>query len=174
MNPGQFIVVYGRVNSDAKRFSVNLLRGARRIQEPGAEAALHLDFRFDEGQIVMNTMVQTLKWGEEERIPNPFRRGAEFHIIIRAYLNEFEILANHKKITDYKMRLPLNSIQYLTVYGDITVLGARLSADWPKRLPIRTSFDGGHFLIGEWFSGVFSFVFFCLGCIYRVAKNSFI
>ncbi|VDK17682.1 unnamed protein product [Anisakis simplex] len=123
------------------------MRGARRIQDPGAEAVLHIDIRFDEGQIVMNTMEQPLKWGRENRVWNPFKRGEDFHLIIRADGDKFDILANHKKIHEYPMRLPLRTIQYLTVIGDVTVEGVGWTGRSPMTLPIRTMFENGHLKI---------------------------
>ncbi|VDK17681.1 unnamed protein product [Anisakis simplex] len=152
LRAGQMIVVTGRVNNDAKRFTVSLMRGASYMRAPGAEAVLHIDVRFDENQVVMNTMEKTLKWGEEERAPNPFKRGRSFYLLIRIDTDKFGIMADHEKVHDFKMRLDLKTIEYLTVTGDVTEVNGRWSAGWANTLPMRHFFEGGHWKIGSRFT----------------------
>ncbi|VDK17767.1 unnamed protein product [Anisakis simplex] len=150
LKPGQMLLVYGRMNHDTTRMGVNLMRGAELLEEPGAEAVFHLDVRFSEARIIMNTLTQS--WGREERVRNPFKKGMDFHLIIRANGDIFEIWANHRRIYKFRMRLPLSSVEYVTVTGDATVKGVSWSGPEPIALPLITEVGGGHFLSGGRFT----------------------
>ncbi|PIO57344.1 galactoside-binding lectin [Teladorsagia circumcincta] len=78
--PGQTLDVHGAINTDATRVEVNLLHGASQI-DPG-EAVLHINLRFDEGKIVMNTYMGGA-WGKEERESMPFKKGEAFDLRVR-------------------------------------------------------------------------------------------
>ncbi|VDL66575.1 unnamed protein product [Nippostrongylus brasiliensis] len=52
---GQTLNIHGAINADANRVEINLLHGAAQI-DPG-QAVFHMNLRFDEGKIVMNSYV---------------------------------------------------------------------------------------------------------------------
>ncbi|VDK54107.1 unnamed protein product [Anisakis simplex] len=97
---------------------------------------------------MLHPAVENGTWGKEERVSNPFKHGAEFDLSVRAHADKFEISANHKEVREYKMRLPLSSIEYFTVTGDVRLKGVH----WGGRyytLPFETQFPGGHLKSGE-------------------------
>lgn len=54
------------------------------------DIALHLDFRFDENSLVLNTLTAG-SWGNERRFPNPTRRGQAFEVRILAQEDAFNV-----------------------------------------------------------------------------------
>ncbi|VDK54035.1 unnamed protein product [Anisakis simplex] len=155
LKAGQMALLYGRVLKDAKRFSIDLLRGAPTIREPEAEAVLHLVVRFDEDLIFMNAMKSTREWSAEDRISNEFRRARRFHLAIRTELDRLIILVNHKKIYEFMVHYPLSPIEYMTVQGDVKVENTYWSGYSQVTLPFQYKFKGGHWMTGERFIGAF-------------------
>uniref|UniRef100_A0A7E4UUN3 Galectin n=1 Tax=Panagrellus redivivus TaxID=6233 RepID=A0A7E4UUN3_PANRE len=147
INSGQTLFVHGKALENANFFTVNLLAGTPVIDPNVGAVALHINVRFAEGKIVLNTL-ENGNWGKEERVSTPFKPGQEFDLRIRAQDDKFEIIANQKEIHEYKYRVPLESIDFLNVVGDINLTGIH----WGGRhfeLPFQTGFPTGSLKAGD-------------------------
>ncbi|KAE9551370.1 hypothetical protein FO519_005424 [Halicephalobus sp. NKZ332] len=147
LQPGQTLFIHGRINDNANEFQVNLLSGTPTINPSQGAVGLHIDARFSEGKFVFNTL-QGGQWGKEERESLVFQKGQEFDLRIRALDDKFEILANHKEIHEYTYRIPLNTIDFLNINGDITLSGVHWGGRYFK-LPFNTQFPAGHLNPGD-------------------------
>ncbi|PIO70034.1 galactoside-binding lectin [Teladorsagia circumcincta] len=143
--PGQTLDVHGAINSDATRVEVNLLHGASQI-DPG-EAVLHINLRFDEGKIVMNTYMGGA-WGKEERESMPFKKGEAFDLRVRVHVDFMEISCNGVKVHEYKHRMPFDQIEYLQIKGDCTLSGVHWGGRF-YQVPWETAFPDGHLKAGQ-------------------------
>ncbi|XP_046509701.1 galectin-8 isoform X2 [Equus quagga] len=121
MGPGRTIVVKGEVNTNAKRFNVDLKSGKSK------DIALHLNPRFNTKAFVRNSFLQE-SWGEEERniTSFPFSPGMYFEMIIYCDVREFKVAVNGVHSLEYKHRFKeLSSIDMLEIDGDIHLLEVR-------------------------------------------------
>jgi len=144
---GQTLFTHGKIRDGASRFEINFLSGSPTIDPHVGNVVLHISVRFDEGKIVFNTMQQG-EWGKEERESNPWKAGNDFDLRVRAHQDKFEILADQKEIHEFKHRLPLDSINYLEITGDINLTGVH----WGGRyydVPFETGFTGGVLRAGQ-------------------------
>nr|CDJ84613.1 Galectin domain containing protein [Haemonchus contortus] len=142
---GQTIDIHGAINEDANRVEVNLLHGASQI-DPG-QAALHVNLRFDEGKIVMNSYMGG-QWGKEERESMPFKKGQKFDLRIRVHVDYMEISCDGKKVHEYKHRMPFDQIEYLQIKGDCTLNGVHWGGRFYK-VPWESAFPDGHLKAGQ-------------------------
>ncbi|MFH4979139.1 hypothetical protein AB6A40_005848 [Gnathostoma spinigerum] len=151
LKPGRILVVSGDTATNAARFAINLTVDTP--QDELSNIALHFNVRFDEKQVVINTM-KNGEWGKEERIWNPYKPGDKFDIRIRAHENHFETIIE-QKVYEYKHRLPLGSIRFLNIRGDCMLSAVRWSGG-TYAIPFERAFPKGHFGIGErlYLSGV--------------------
>lgn len=117
--PGQTLIVKGKTFEDSVRFTVNL-HGAAPDFNPNNDVPLHISVRFDEGKIVFNTM-QKGEWGKEERKSNPYKKGDDIDIRVRAHDNKFSIMVDQKEIKEYEHRLPLAIVKHFSIDGDVAI-----------------------------------------------------
>ncbi|VDK74904.1 unnamed protein product, partial [Cylicostephanus goldi] len=80
LKAGQTLDIHGRINSDATSVEINLLQGAQQIGL--GQCVLHINLRFVEKKIVMNTFINK-EWGREERESMPYKPGEEYDLKIR-------------------------------------------------------------------------------------------
>uniref|UniRef100_A0A158R4D5 Galectin n=1 Tax=Syphacia muris TaxID=451379 RepID=A0A158R4D5_9BILA len=116
--PGQILCVKGKTAEDSVRFTINLHNAAPDFS--GHDVPLHLSFRFDEGKIVFNTFSKG-EWGKEERKGNPYKKGEDVDVRIRAHDNKFSIYVDQKEIKEYEHRIPLSTVTHFSIDGDITL-----------------------------------------------------
>ncbi|XP_019751803.1 galectin-8 [Hippocampus comes] len=119
---GSSIVIRGQVNQGAERFTVNLRVG------DGDDTALHINPRFKQKMIVLNSFLSG-SWGAEERRVDtfPFAPGSYFEMIIRCDPDSFRVAVNGVHQLDYKYRVQhLLTITQLQVTGDLSLMDARL------------------------------------------------
>jgi len=115
--PGQSLVIRGIPNG--KKFDLNLTTGPRVERYEEDDVALHLSWRFNEKCIVFNSM-ERREWQKEERHKVSNSRDSQpFDIRIRAHDSHYEIYLDHKKFTDFRHRVPLNTVNYVFVQGDL-------------------------------------------------------
>jgi hypothetical protein len=147
LEPGQTLISRGHVKEGAKEFELNLLCGSSSLQGDQSLVALHVNSRFDEGKIVINSL-ENGQWGKEKRVKNPFHPGQDFDLRIRIHADRYEILVNQKEVAEFEHHVPLNLVDHVEVKGDI-----RLDAlHWGGRyhqLPFETVFHDGHLRAGE-------------------------
>jgi len=140
IEPGQTLVVHGQVLTGANRFAINLLNDCVEINPHMGSVPLHIDIRFDEGKIVLNSFLGS-EWGKEERHKNPFSPEQPFDVRIRVHDDKFEISANHVHIADFKHRQGYDTIDHLQVVGDVTLTGVHWGGRY-FQVPLETSFHG--------------------------------
>uniref|UniRef100_A0A1I7YCJ9 Galectin n=3 Tax=Steinernema glaseri TaxID=37863 RepID=A0A1I7YCJ9_9BILA len=147
ISAGQTLNIHGVVNSDASRAAVNLLCDTPVISPNVGQVALHVNLRFDEGKVVLNSMTGG-EWGKEKRVGLPFKKGEKFDLKIRVHEDKYEILANQKEIAEFEIRVPLSNINHMQVEGDISLNGVHWGGRYYK-LPFETRFEGGHLRDGQ-------------------------
>ncbi|XP_077409745.1 galectin-8-like [Vanacampus margaritifer] len=116
------VVIRGRTNHAAERFTVNLRVGS------SDDIALHINPRFKHQMIVLNSFLSG-SWGVEERRVDvfPFGPGLYFEMIIRCEADSFRVAVNGVHQLDYKYRVrDLPSVTRLEVIGDLTLIDAKL------------------------------------------------
>lgn len=116
--PGQTLIVKGKTAEDSIRFTINL--HCQSADFSGNDVPLHVSVRFDEGKIVFNTFNKG-EWGKEERKSNPYKKGDDIDIRIRAHDNKFQIFADQKEIKEYEHRVALNSVSHFSIDGDVFI-----------------------------------------------------
>ncbi|EDW69940.1 tectonin beta-propeller repeat-containing protein [Drosophila virilis] len=81
--------------------------------------AMHLNPRFNERTIVLNSMIDS-EWLEEIRNDRMvFAPGASFTVKIRALQNQYQIIVNNALYTDYKYRTDPAAVTCLYVSGRV-------------------------------------------------------
>jgi len=116
--PGQTLIVKGKTAEDSVRFTVNLHTASADFS--GNDVPLHISVRFDEGKLVFNTFSKG-EWGKEERKSNPWKRGDDIDLRIRAHDSKFQIFADQKEVKEYEHRIPLTSITHFSIDGDVFI-----------------------------------------------------
>ncbi|CAJ0943064.1 unnamed protein product, partial [Mesorhabditis belari] len=137
---GQTINIHGKINPDGKRIELNLLKGDSELAKGQSQALLHANIRIDEATVVLNSFLDG-KWGDEERVANPFKAGEDFDLRIRCLDGFFEVRLNGEKVHEFKYRSPFNETEFLQVKGDCIVDGVH----WGGKLyqvPWETAFQG--------------------------------
>uniref|UniRef100_A0A914HLF2 Galectin n=1 Tax=Globodera rostochiensis TaxID=31243 RepID=A0A914HLF2_GLORO len=138
--PGQTLNVHGDVNTEAKRFEINLLNNCVEIDPHMGAAPLHCSVRFDEGKVVLNSFAAG-EWGKEERHSNPFTKGQPFDIRFRVHDDRIEIFANQKQLAEFKHRILYTNIDHIQVRGDVTLSGVHWGGRYFE-LPFQANFHG--------------------------------
>ncbi|KAI1721945.1 galactoside-binding lectin domain-containing protein [Ditylenchus destructor] len=116
--PGQTLIIKGKTAEDSVRFTVNLHTASADFS--GNDVPLHISVRFDEGKIVCNTFTKG-EWGKEERKSNPWKKGDDIDLRIRAHDSKFQIFADQKEIKEYEHRVPLSSVSHFSIDGDVFI-----------------------------------------------------
>lgn len=135
LQPGRMVLVQGRVNPNAIRFSVNLSCGS----EPSADIALHVNPRFDERRLVRNARLAGV-WGQEESSASwrfPMGRQQPFVLLIYATADVYYIAINGRHYCTYSHRIPLQKVQVVNIQGDVEVdlLEYRRVEIYPEQYP---------------------------------------
>ncbi|XP_072288065.1 galectin-4-like [Pyxicephalus adspersus] len=112
---GLKVTLQGQVHSHAKTFAINFVCFNN-------DTAFHFNPRFNENVIVCNTM-QGKNWGSEERKHHmPFQRNAFFDITIVVLGHAFQVTVNGQFLLEYRHRLSYQTIQSLSVNGDVNLM----------------------------------------------------
>lgn len=135
LQPGRMVLVQGRVNPHAIRFSVNLSCSS----EPTADIALHVNPRFDERRVVRNARLDGA-WGQEESSASwrfPMGREQPFVLLIYATTDVYYIAINGRHYCTYAHRIPLQKVQVVNISGDVEVdlLEYRRVEIYPEHYP---------------------------------------
>ncbi|XP_018417002.1 PREDICTED: galectin-9-like [Nanorana parkeri] len=114
ISDGKRVTIQGQVHSHAKRWAINFVCFNN-------DVAFHFNPRFDEQVLVCNTM-QSKNWGSEERKNHmPFQRNAFFDISIAVVGHAFQVTANGQFLLEYRHRVSYQTIQSITVSGDVSL-----------------------------------------------------
>ncbi|GMT16903.1 hypothetical protein PFISCL1PPCAC_8200, partial [Pristionchus fissidentatus] len=116
--PGQTLILKGKTGEDSQRFTVNFHHAAADFS--GNDVPLHMSVRYDEGKVVFNTFTKG-EWGKEERKSNPYKKGEEIDIRVRAHDNKFQIFFDGKELKEFEHRLALSQISHFSIDGDVTI-----------------------------------------------------
>ncbi|XP_070593900.1 16 kDa beta-galactoside-binding lectin-like [Erythrolamprus reginae] len=117
LKPGDCIKLKVKIHHGAKSFSINLGRDDSNL-------AIHFNVRFeahgDVKKIVCNSRSNG-QWGAEVR-PSifPFQEGADTKICLCYQSGEIKVKTDGQEIS-FPNRLGLNSAQYFSVDGDVTI-----------------------------------------------------
>nr|3AK0_A Chain A, Ancestral congerin Con-anc [synthetic construct]3AK0_B Chain B, Ancestral congerin Con-anc [synthetic construct] len=120
---GMYLTVGGVVNSNAKRFSIN-------VGESTDSIALHIDHRFsygaDQNTIVLNSMVDD-GWQQEQRSKNfPFTAGEHFQITITFDIDTFYIQLPDGHKVEFPNRHGDEAFNFIYLAGDARLTFVRL------------------------------------------------
>jgi len=126
MLPGKKISIHGMVIPACNRFSVNLQCGPN--VNPRDDIALHMNFRYDQQvPYVVRNSLQMQQWGIEEGHGYlSFARGQNFEIQIHAEHDHFKIHFNGNHFTDFRYRLPLQRVTYISIDGEVVLHGVKI------------------------------------------------
>ncbi|XP_058023197.1 16 kDa beta-galactoside-binding lectin-like [Ahaetulla prasina] len=123
VKPGDCIKLKGKIHQGAKSFIINLGRDDSNL-------ALHLSVRFqaqgDVKKVVCNSKSNG-QWGAEVR-PSifPFQEGAEIKMCLCYQSGEIKVKIDGHEIS-FPNRLGLNSAQFFSVDGDMSLLSFKCS-----------------------------------------------
>jgi len=116
IQPGQSLVVRGIPTGP--QIAINLATGPRVENYSGDNIVLHISWREKEKAIVLNTL-ENGEWKKEERHGGAvIKNGEPFDLRVRAHDDHFELFVQHKKLVDFKYRLPLNGVTHVYINGD--------------------------------------------------------
>ncbi|KAL3115936.1 hypothetical protein niasHT_007236 [Heterodera trifolii] len=116
--PGQTLIVKGKTAEDSVRFTINLHHTSADFS--GNDVPLHISVRFDEGKIVFNTFSKG-EWGKEERKSNPYKKGDDIDLRIRAHDSKFTVYADQKELKEFEHRVPLSHVTHFSIDGDVLI-----------------------------------------------------
>ncbi|KAK8782055.1 hypothetical protein V5799_016603 [Amblyomma americanum] len=112
--PGTVIELAGRVLSSPKRFQINLMTGA-------GDIALHVNPRFDEGEVVFNTFHNGC-WEREERVGRlPVQQGCSFEATITVEEMGYKVAFNKHHFSDFSHRLHYFMVERIRADGCVTI-----------------------------------------------------
>ncbi|KAI5090765.1 galectin-8 isoform X1 [Silurus meridionalis] len=119
LHPGEMVLIQGSVLDDADRFQVDFTCGSS--IKPRADVAFHFNPRFKKNHIVCNTL-KLEYWGKEEiHYLMPFRKGAEFEIIVLVEKDLYKVAVNGTHVLEYKHRIDLARVDTLSVSGKVQI-----------------------------------------------------
>ncbi|KAK6640471.1 hypothetical protein RUM44_012165 [Polyplax serrata] len=114
---GRTIEVRGKLQENARRFSINLSTG----KTDDADLALHFNPRFDRRLIIRNHRIKN-KWGVEEILALqhfPFKTGRNFSVLIFVADEQFFISVNRMHYCAFTFRIPVEKVKCLIIVGDV-------------------------------------------------------
>lgn len=87
----------------------------------------HLNPRFNERSIVLNSM-KTDAWCTQERVQDfRFRQETQFHLTLLITEHEVNVSLDHRHLTDFKHRFKnVQSFKFLGVGGDVLISSIRI------------------------------------------------
>lgn len=123
MPPGSEIEIFGCIYDDAHQIRFDLLCHPtikpRHKLEYNRQIPLHINPRFNEKEVVFNSM-ENSEWKAELQNTNMvFALGAEFKLTIRSETAAFHIRVNDKDYDTFKHRVPPDGISKLYVSGRV-------------------------------------------------------
>ncbi|KAG9341389.1 hypothetical protein JZ751_019196 [Albula glossodonta] len=141
LQEGKTITVTGRVMPAAERFHVNLQCGS----QGRVDIALHFNPRYDRrtGHVVCNTFTNT-KWCTEERKNQaPIPRGSSFTLMFLVKRDSFAVIVNGNHFMEYLHRLPIQSVNTISVDGGVEVNSITFQNPVQHVVPYKNIITGG-------------------------------
>lgn len=125
---GTTITVQGKTPLHQNCFSINL--SVLSSVEPMYDTALHVNPRFNERSLILNSLIND-SWGSEVRTRNlPLQKGHPFEIIILVASNEFKIALNGKHFACFGHRMPKETARFLIVKGGIQMNFVKIAGSY--------------------------------------------
>uniref|UniRef100_A0A7E4VE67 Galectin n=1 Tax=Panagrellus redivivus TaxID=6233 RepID=A0A7E4VE67_PANRE len=117
-----------------------------------ASSRVALPFNVDYGQgSVISSSLMNGSW-HNATLPTlrtmPVQPGQPFDIRIRILEGKYKILFNGKKVSDFKIRISISAIDYVSAKGDIKLTEFRVSGRIFER-PLDIAFLGGHLNLND-------------------------
>lgn len=114
LTPGTVIEVHGHIHNNTKRFSINL-------ETNQGDIALHVNPRFDVGNVVFNSL-RSGKWENEEcQQWLPVGQGQDFMCMILVEKMDYKVAFNGRHFHSFKHRILYSLVEVLSVEGGITL-----------------------------------------------------
>ncbi|XP_069800156.1 galectin-7 [Dendropsophus ebraccatus] len=115
---GMVVCVQAKLPSNYNRWAINFATG----QEESSDVAFHLNARYDGPECVVFNSKEDEVWGEEEMKEDvPFKSGKVFVVMFEITENIYQVFVNGAPFYEFGHRIPLESVQWLQVVGDITI-----------------------------------------------------
>ncbi|XP_049329549.1 uncharacterized protein lgals4 isoform X4 [Astyanax mexicanus] len=125
ISPGMALCFQGTVASNAKDFTINLQSGPSNSDD----RAFHFNPRM--GQRVAMNSFRKGKWESEESASvGPFTKGAAFTVFFVVTTQGYEVYVNGLRHCMFKHRFPLEKIDTLVVFGDVSLNIFGLIKNW--------------------------------------------
>ncbi|XP_041723329.1 lectin, galactoside-binding, soluble, 2b [Coregonus clupeaformis] len=116
---GQEMTFTGKTKSGATKFSIN-------IGHDSDNFALHFNPRFDNGQIVCNSLSGG-SWGDEQKDGHfPFQDGEQFKLVLNFTNEQFYIKLPDGHMMDFPNRLGDCKYNHIMVDGDVKVISLKV------------------------------------------------
>jgi len=129
---GSQIIVEGHVPSSSSRFDVNLVRGHHATFDAtkDADIALHVNPRFDENLIVLNSR-RGGEWADRNPTPSgmPIQRGYDFTIAITVEEYRYTIEVNGEHYAHFPHRMEFDDVAVLFIDGVVDVRSVQMIAN---------------------------------------------
>ncbi|KAF7266741.1 hypothetical protein GWI33_019962 [Rhynchophorus ferrugineus] len=119
LQPGKLIRIQGVTHPNSDRFNVNLATGPN--NKPRDDTALHVSVRLNQGYIARNSY-RNQAWDKEEgKGKLPIGPAQSFEILLLVDPDHFKIAVNGQHFSEFKHRLPFESITHLLIDGDVSI-----------------------------------------------------
>ncbi|KAH3828777.1 hypothetical protein DPMN_130760 [Dreissena polymorpha] len=119
MTDGATIHVRGTTERHHAGFLISLQCGGS--TDPRSDCALAFNPRFNEKQVVRNSL-QSSAWGPEERHGGfPFRHGASVNVSIVVHAGHYTVKVDGNYFCDYNHRIPLHRVSHISVEQGIRI-----------------------------------------------------
>ncbi|KAM9117861.1 galectin-9 [Pangshura tecta] len=120
LRDGLVVIIHGTVLPTCDSFKIDFQCGPG--PSPHADIALHFNPRLKEGGCVVCNTFERQNWGSEERKDAmPFLKGYAFEIRVLVKHDSFQVAVNGNPFVEYKHRIPLSRVNYLSVSGGVDV-----------------------------------------------------
>ncbi|XP_029469323.1 galectin-12 isoform X2 [Rhinatrema bivittatum] len=117
---GKIVLLQGRVPNDAQRFQVDFQCGCS--MKPQADIGFHFNPRFHSVPHVICNALQDERWMEEQKSPGlPLKGGDAFQLLFVFLQERVQVSVNRRHFLEYRYRLPLERMDTLGVFGDVSV-----------------------------------------------------
>ncbi|XP_052768205.1 galectin-4-like [Mya arenaria] len=125
VHDGLVIHVKGIAEKDKNRFSIALQCGDKRASVP-----FYCNPRFNENQVIRNTLEKD-SWGTEERQGGfPFTEGSSFDIEIHVNPQYYSVHVDGNHFCDYSHRLPKESVTHISCEQGIRIKEIRFEGGY--------------------------------------------
>ncbi|CAI4226149.1 unnamed protein product [Auanema sp. JU1783] len=118
---GRKLYISGTVIKTAKQFTIDFMSGN--------DVAFRLNPNFKDKKIYRNSRIEN-KWGTEEKLGDgmkfPMQKKKTFDLLIFVEDQKFTVLVNDCYYCSFEHRLPVHTINKLTVEGDVEVFGVHI------------------------------------------------